>query len=192
MNVEANLGEKIYQASCFVNDIYRQVQTLLLGCDAAFERIGLAPANGNEVEILRARNLYAAEAWSQRAVGRLYVPQNRNNGKVTAFFVVEVHLRPKSATHALLVLVYAEPSPPATPQALASAYKDGEWLEDLLVNHYPEQTEWRGERAAHPRHLALTDHLYMKAWPLTEITDEEALGRVLVAQMRLWAPDKLA
>jgi hypothetical protein len=192
MNVDSNLGEKIYQASCFVHDIYRQVQTLLLGCDAAFERAGLVSADGNEVAIHRARNLYAVEAWSQRAVGRLYVPKNRHNGMATAFFVVEVHLRPKSATHALLVLAYAEPSPLAAPQALVSAYKDGEWLEDLLVNHYPENKEWRGDRAAHPQHIALTDHLYMKAWPLTEITDEEALDRILVAQMRLWAPDKLA
>ncbi|HYO53331.1 hypothetical protein [Archangium sp.] len=190
--MEAKLGEKIYQASCFVNDIYKQVQTLLLACDAAFERVGLVPANGNEVELYRARNLYAAEAWSQRAVGRLYVPQNRLDDKVAAFFVVEVHLRPKSATQALFVLAYAEPSPPATPQALASEYKEGEWLEELLRNRYPEQTEWRGDRAAPPRHLTLTDHLHVKAWPLTELTDEDTVGRILVAQLRTWAPSQLA
>lgn len=125
------------------------MQTLLLACDAAFERVRLVPINGNEVEFYRARNLYAVEAWSQRAVGRLYVPQYRHDGKVSAFFVVKVHRWPKSATHALLVLAYAEPSPPATPQSLASEYN-------------------------------------------TEISDEDALGRILVMQMRLWTPDKLA
>ncbi|MBZ4333141.1 hypothetical protein [Corallococcus sp. AS-1-12] len=72
--MEENLGEKIYEASCFINDIYQQVQILLLACDAAFDRAGLVPANGNEVELHRARNLYAVGAWSQRAVGRVYVP----------------------------------------------------------------------------------------------------------------------
>ncbi|MBZ4414704.1 hypothetical protein K8640_41465 [Myxococcus sp. XM-1-1-1] len=187
--MDPNLGEKIYQASCFISDIYKQVRTLLVACDTLFADAGIAPINGNEVELHRARNLDAPAAWNQQAVGRLYAPKKRPDGTVSAFIVVEVHLRPKSATHALLVLAYAEPSLPVIPQALSSEYKEGEWLEDLLVNHYPAQAEWNGLRAAHPRHLSLADGLHLKAWPLTEFTDEESLGRALRSQLALWAPD---
>lgn len=187
--MDEKLGEKIYQASCFVNDVYKQVQTFLLACDAALDRVGVVPASGSEVELYRARNLYAMEAWCQQAVGRLYVPRKRVDDKVAALFAVEVHLRPKIATHALLVLAYADASPPVSPKTLASAYGDGAWLEELLRNRYPEQSEWRGDRAAHPKHLSLADHLYVKAWPLTEIADEQAVSRIIVTQLREWAPD---
>ncbi|RKH27753.1 hypothetical protein D7Y11_08680 [Corallococcus sp. AB018] len=185
--MEENLGEKIYEASCFINDIYQQVQILLLACDAAFDRAGLVPANGNEVELHRARNLYAVEAWSQRAVGRVYVPRQPDGKGLKAFVAVEVHLRPRSATHALLVLAYAEASGEATPQALTRQYRDGEWLEDLLVQPSPGPNEWRGGRAEHPRHLPLADELKLKSWPLTDITDESALEHHLISRLREWA-----
>ncbi|RKG66347.1 hypothetical protein D7V80_20120 [Corallococcus sp. CA054B] len=185
--MEENLGEKIYEASCFINDIYEQVQLLLLACDAAFDRVGLVPANGNEVELHRARNLYAVGAWSQRAVGRVYMPKQPDGKGLNAFVAVEVHLRPRSATHALLVLAYAEATQEASPQALNRQYRDGEWLEDLLGTPSPGLSEWRGGRAQHPRHLLLADELKLKSWPLTDITDESALEQLLIARLHEWA-----
>lgn len=184
--MDENLGQKIYEASCFINDIYQQVQVLLLSCDAAFDRAGLIPANGNEVELHRARNLYAVEAWSQRAVGRVYVPRQPGKG-LNAFVAVEVHLRPRSAKHALLVLAYAGASGEATPQALTRQYRDGEWLEDLLGQPSPGLDEWRGGRTEHPRHLPLADELRLKSWPLTDITDESAIEHLLISRLREWA-----
>ncbi|MGE6762145.1 hypothetical protein ACQKGO_29315 [Corallococcus interemptor] len=188
--MEENLGRKIYEASCFINDIYKQVQALLLACDAAFDRAGLVPTS-NEVELHRARNIYEAGAWSQRAVGRIYVPRRLDGEGINAFVAVEVHLRPKSATQAVLVLAYAEPSEGATPPELAREYRDGDWLEDLLGKGAPGQTEWRGGRAAHDKHLSLADELKLKSWSLTSFTDESAVEQVLVAKLREWATQKL-
>src|SRR5215217_3930562 len=66
---------------------------------------------------------------------------NLEERKVAAFVVVEVHLHLKSATQALLVLACAEPSPPASPQALSMA----------------------GRTGSHPHRLTLTDNLRVKA-----------------------------
>ncbi|MFB1485269.1 hypothetical protein [Corallococcus sp. RDP092CA] len=188
--MEETLGGRIYEASCFINDIYKQVQLLLLACDAAFDRAGLMPATGNEVELHRARNIYEAGAWSQRAVGRTYVPRRLDGDGINAFVAVEVHLRPTSATHALLVLAYAEPSAGATPPELARQYRDGEWLEDLLGPTAPGQTEWRGGRAEHATHLSLADELKLQSWPVTAFTDESAIDQVLVARLREWAAQR--
>ena len=189
--MEEDLGGKIYEASRFINDIYKQVQALLLACDAAFDKVGLVPATGNEVELHRARNINEAGAWSQRAVGRIYVPRRPDGEGINAFVAVEVHLRPKSATHALLVLAYAEPSAGITPPELAREYRDGDWLEDLLSKDASSQTEWRGGRAAHDKHLSLADELKLKSWPLTDFTDESSVEQFLVAKLREWASQRL-
>ncbi|MBZ4333142.1 hypothetical protein [Corallococcus sp. AS-1-12] len=105
---------------------------------------------------------------------------------MNAFVAVEVHLRPRSATHARLVLAYAEATKEATPQALTRQYRDGEWLEDLLGPPSPGLNEWRGGQAEHPRHIPLADELKLKSWPLTDITDERAIEQRLISQLREW------